>query len=140
MGNAKNNPPFFFHHYLLPPPPLVVLSAPPSPPYAPLPLHSVVLFPLFCHAAAPSALARCHCLLRVSHQSLPSCRQGQGTEKGYVTSWKYNLVRLQELFNEEGCEAKLWLNEDMKPYMYIVDCILRLQLRMVPPQERRYLR
>lgn len=40
--------------------------------------------------------------------------------------WKYNLVRLNELFNEEGCEAKLRLNEDGKPYVtdnsnYIVD-------------------
>ncbi|WCJ43909.1 Ribose 5-phosphate isomerase type A protein [Euphorbia peplus] len=40
--------------------------------------------------------------------------------------WKYNLVRLKELFKEEGCEAKLRLNEDGKPYVtdnynYIVD-------------------
>ncbi|KAJ9185850.1 hypothetical protein P3X46_005437 [Hevea brasiliensis] len=40
--------------------------------------------------------------------------------------WKYNLVRLKELFNEEGCEAKLRLNEAGKPYVtdnsnYIVD-------------------
>ncbi|KDP23651.1 hypothetical protein JCGZ_23484 [Jatropha curcas] len=40
--------------------------------------------------------------------------------------WKYNLVRLKELFNEEGVEAKLRLNEDGKPYVtdnsnYIVD-------------------
>lgn len=40
--------------------------------------------------------------------------------------WKYNLVRLQELFKEEGCEAKLRLGENGKPYVtdnsnYIVD-------------------
>ncbi|KAF2287868.1 hypothetical protein GH714_003035 [Hevea brasiliensis] len=40
--------------------------------------------------------------------------------------WKYNLVRLKELFSEEGVEAKLRLNETGKPYVtdnsnYIVD-------------------
>ncbi|OAY42112.1 probable ribose-5-phosphate isomerase 3, chloroplastic [Manihot esculenta] len=40
--------------------------------------------------------------------------------------WKHNLVRLKQLFNEEGCEAKLRLNEAGKPYVtdnsnYIVD-------------------
>nr|XP_027085056.1 probable ribose-5-phosphate isomerase 3, chloroplastic [Coffea arabica] len=40
--------------------------------------------------------------------------------------WKYNQIRLQELFNEEGVEAKLRLNGDGKPYVtdnsnYIVD-------------------
>lgn len=40
--------------------------------------------------------------------------------------WKYNQVRLQDLFKEEGCEAKLRLDGDGKPYMtdnsnYIVD-------------------
>lgn len=40
--------------------------------------------------------------------------------------WKYNQVRLQELFKEEGCEAKLRLDGDGKPYVtdnanYIVD-------------------
>ncbi|KAJ9180119.1 hypothetical protein P3X46_008401 [Hevea brasiliensis] len=40
--------------------------------------------------------------------------------------WKYNLVRLKELFNEGGVEAKLRLNEAGKPYVtdnsnYIVD-------------------
>ncbi|KAI0501199.1 hypothetical protein KFK09_016142 [Dendrobium nobile] len=40
--------------------------------------------------------------------------------------WQYNLTRLQELFKEEGCEAKLRLDPDGKPYVtdnsnYIVD-------------------
>ncbi|KAL0464203.1 UNVERIFIED_CONTAM: putative ribose-5-phosphate isomerase 3, chloroplastic [Sesamum latifolium] len=40
--------------------------------------------------------------------------------------WNYNLVRLQELFKEEGCEAKLRLDGSGKPYVtdnsnYIVD-------------------
>lgn len=40
--------------------------------------------------------------------------------------WKYNLTRLQELFREEGCEAKLRFDPDGKPYVtdnsnYIVD-------------------
>ncbi|KAL6527445.1 putative ribose-5-phosphate isomerase 3, chloroplastic [Orobanche gracilis] len=40
--------------------------------------------------------------------------------------WNYNLVRLQELFGEEGCQAKLRLDLDGKPYVtdnsnYIVD-------------------
>ncbi|CAI9102691.1 OLC1v1000998C1 [Oldenlandia corymbosa var. corymbosa] len=40
--------------------------------------------------------------------------------------WKYNLIRLQELFKDEGCEAKLRLDGDGKPYVtdnsnYIVD-------------------
>ncbi|XP_020579882.1 probable ribose-5-phosphate isomerase 3, chloroplastic [Phalaenopsis equestris] len=40
--------------------------------------------------------------------------------------WKYNLIRLQELFQEEGCEAKLRLDPDGKPYVtdnanYIID-------------------
>ncbi|XP_042411086.1 probable ribose-5-phosphate isomerase 3, chloroplastic [Zingiber officinale] len=40
--------------------------------------------------------------------------------------WKYNLTRLQELFREQGCEAKLRLDDGGKPYVtdnanYIVD-------------------
>ncbi|PKA64961.1 putative ribose-5-phosphate isomerase [Apostasia shenzhenica] len=40
--------------------------------------------------------------------------------------WKYNQTRLQELFKEEGCEAKLRLDSDGNPYVtdnsnYIVD-------------------
>ncbi|WOL05046.1 hypothetical protein Cni_G13769 [Canna indica] len=40
--------------------------------------------------------------------------------------WKYNQIRLQELFKEEGCEAKLRLDGNGKPYVtdnsnYIVD-------------------
>ncbi|XP_050224350.1 probable ribose-5-phosphate isomerase 3, chloroplastic [Mercurialis annua] len=40
--------------------------------------------------------------------------------------WKYNLIRLKELFKDEGVDAKLRLNDDGKPYVtdnynYIVD-------------------
>ncbi|XP_021773174.1 probable ribose-5-phosphate isomerase 3, chloroplastic [Chenopodium quinoa] len=40
--------------------------------------------------------------------------------------WKYNLKRLQEIFKELGCEAKLRMDGDAKPYVtdnsnYIVD-------------------
>ncbi|KAJ4956295.1 hypothetical protein NE237_013078 [Protea cynaroides] len=40
--------------------------------------------------------------------------------------WKYNLTKLQELFKEEGCEAKLRVDANGKPYVtdnsnYIVD-------------------
>ncbi|KAL2942553.1 putative ribose-5-phosphate isomerase 3 chloroplastic [Bienertia sinuspersici] len=40
--------------------------------------------------------------------------------------WKYNLNRLQEIFKELGCEAKLRMEGDSKPYItdnsnYIVD-------------------
>ncbi|KAE8779476.1 putative ribose-5-phosphate isomerase 3, chloroplastic [Hordeum vulgare] len=48
--------------------------------------------------------------------------------------WKHNQVRLQGLFNEEGCEAKLRLNEDGKPYVtdnsnYIVDLYFKTPIR-----------
>ncbi|XP_048534826.1 probable ribose-5-phosphate isomerase 3, chloroplastic [Triticum urartu] len=48
--------------------------------------------------------------------------------------WKHNQVRLQDLFNEEGCEAKLRLNEDGKPYVtdnsnYIVDLYFKTPIR-----------
>lgn len=48
--------------------------------------------------------------------------------------WKYNLVRLQELFGEEGCEAKLRLGGDGKPYVtdnsnYIVDLYFKTPIR-----------
>ncbi|KQK20638.1 probable ribose-5-phosphate isomerase 3, chloroplastic [Brachypodium distachyon] len=48
--------------------------------------------------------------------------------------WKYNQVRLQDLFNEEGCEAKLRLNEDGKPYVtdnsnYIVDLYFKTPIK-----------
>ncbi|XP_030520770.1 probable ribose-5-phosphate isomerase 3, chloroplastic [Rhodamnia argentea] len=51
--------------------------------------------------------------------------------------WKYNLVRLQELFKEEGCEAKLRLNEDGKPYVtdnsnYIVDLYFKTPIKDGP--------
>ncbi|CAI0432620.1 unnamed protein product [Linum tenue] len=47
---------------------------------------------------------------------------------------KYNLVRLKELFNEEGVEAKLRLNDDGKPYVtdnsnYIVDLYFQTPIR-----------
>uniref|UniRef100_A0A0D9WW42 ribose-5-phosphate isomerase n=1 Tax=Leersia perrieri TaxID=77586 RepID=A0A0D9WW42_9ORYZ len=48
--------------------------------------------------------------------------------------WKYNQVRLQELFNEEGCEAKLRLDEGGKPYVtdnsnYIVDIYFKTPIK-----------
>ncbi|KAK6911407.1 Ribose 5-phosphate isomerase, type A [Dillenia turbinata] len=48
--------------------------------------------------------------------------------------WKYNLVRLQELFKEEGCEAKLRLESDGKPYVtdnfnYIVDLYFKTPIK-----------
>uniref|UniRef100_A0A453MZL2 ribose-5-phosphate isomerase n=1 Tax=Aegilops tauschii subsp. strangulata TaxID=200361 RepID=A0A453MZL2_AEGTS len=48
--------------------------------------------------------------------------------------WKHNQVRLQDLFNEEGCEAKLRLNEDGKPYVtdnsnYIVDLYFKTPIK-----------
>ncbi|MQM04190.1 hypothetical protein Taro_036982 [Colocasia esculenta] len=48
--------------------------------------------------------------------------------------WKYNLTRLQELFKEEGCEAKLRLDGDGKPYVtdnsnYIVDLYFKTPIR-----------
>lgn len=47
--------------------------------------------------------------------------------------WKYNLVRLQELFKEEGVEAKLRLDGD-KPYVtdnsnYIVDLYFKTPIK-----------
>lgn len=51
--------------------------------------------------------------------------------------WKYNLVRLQELFNEEGVEAKLRLDGDGKPYItdnfnYIVDLYFKSPIKDGP--------
>ncbi|XP_043724336.1 probable ribose-5-phosphate isomerase 3, chloroplastic [Telopea speciosissima] len=48
--------------------------------------------------------------------------------------WKYNLTRLQELFKEEGCEAKLRLDGDGKPYVtdnsnYIVDLYFKTPIK-----------
>ncbi|RZC79957.1 hypothetical protein C5167_042533 [Papaver somniferum] len=48
--------------------------------------------------------------------------------------WKYNLIRLQELFKEEGCEAKLRIDADGKPYVtdnsnYIVDLYFETPIR-----------
>ncbi|XP_021891263.1 probable ribose-5-phosphate isomerase 3, chloroplastic [Carica papaya] len=48
--------------------------------------------------------------------------------------WKYNLVRLQELFKENGCEAKLRTDADGKPYVtdnsnYIVDLYFKDPLK-----------
>ena len=48
--------------------------------------------------------------------------------------WKYNLVRLQELFREEGCDAKLRLGDNGKPYVtdnsnYIVDLYFQTPIR-----------
>lgn len=48
--------------------------------------------------------------------------------------WKYNLTRLHELFTEEGCEAKLRLDGDGKPYItdnsnYIVDLYFKTPIK-----------
>ncbi|XP_022897925.1 probable ribose-5-phosphate isomerase 3, chloroplastic [Olea europaea var. sylvestris] len=48
--------------------------------------------------------------------------------------WKYNLLRLQELFKEEACEAKLRLDGDGKPYVtdnmnYIVDLYFKTPIK-----------
>jgi len=48
--------------------------------------------------------------------------------------WKYNLDRLQQLFKEEGCDAKLRLDESGKPYVtdnsnYIVDLYFKTPIR-----------
>ncbi|KAL6504744.1 putative ribose-5-phosphate isomerase 3, chloroplastic [Orobanche hederae] len=48
--------------------------------------------------------------------------------------WNYNLVRLQELFGEEGCLAKLRLDRDGKPYVtdnsnYIVDLYFKTPIK-----------
>ena len=47
---------------------------------------------------------------------------------------KYNLVRLHELFKEKGCEAKLRLNPDGKPYVtdnsnYIIDLYIKTLIK-----------
>ncbi|KAG0467773.1 hypothetical protein HPP92_017101 [Vanilla planifolia] len=47
--------------------------------------------------------------------------------------WKYNLTRLQELFREQVCEAKLRLDADGKPYVtdnsnYIVDLYFKMPI------------
>lgn len=48
--------------------------------------------------------------------------------------WKYNLVRLEGLFKEEGVEAKLRVDADGKPYVtdnsnYIVDLYFKTPIR-----------
>lgn len=48
--------------------------------------------------------------------------------------WNYNLVRLQDLFKEEGVDAKLRLDGDGKPYVtdnsnYIVDLYFKTPIR-----------
>ncbi|KAG7970092.1 hypothetical protein I3843_07G063700 [Carya illinoinensis] len=48
--------------------------------------------------------------------------------------WKYNLIRLQELFKEEGVEAKLRLSENGTPYVtdnsnYIVDLYFKTPIK-----------
>ncbi|KAK7284262.1 hypothetical protein RJT34_19006 [Clitoria ternatea] len=48
--------------------------------------------------------------------------------------WKYNLVRLRDLFKEEGVEAKLRLEENGKPYVtdnsnYIVDLYFKTPIK-----------
>lgn len=48
--------------------------------------------------------------------------------------WKYNLTRLQELFVAEGCDAKLRVDGDGKPYVtdnsnYIVDLYFKTPIK-----------
>lgn len=48
--------------------------------------------------------------------------------------WKYNLIRLQEMFKEEGCNAKLRLDADGKPYVtdnsnYIIDLYYKTPIK-----------
>ncbi|XP_074573114.1 putative ribose-5-phosphate isomerase 3, chloroplastic [Curcuma longa] len=48
--------------------------------------------------------------------------------------WKYNQIRLQELFSEEGCQAKLRLGSAGKPYVtdnsnYIIDLYFETPLK-----------
>ncbi|XP_020594512.1 probable ribose-5-phosphate isomerase 3, chloroplastic, partial [Phalaenopsis equestris] len=48
--------------------------------------------------------------------------------------WKYNTSRLQELFKDEGCEAKLRLDPDGKPFVsdnsnYIVDLYFKTPIQ-----------
>ncbi|KAF3324363.1 putative ribose-5-phosphate isomerase 3 [Carex littledalei] len=48
--------------------------------------------------------------------------------------WKYNLTRLQELFKDEGVDAKLRLDADGKPYVtdnsnYIVDLYFKTPIK-----------
>lgn len=48
--------------------------------------------------------------------------------------WKYNLIRLQELFKEEGVDAKLRLDDNGKPYVtdnsnYIVDLYFKTPIK-----------
>lgn len=48
--------------------------------------------------------------------------------------WKYNLIRLQEMFKEEGCDAKLRLDADGKPYVtdnsnYIIDLYYKTPIK-----------
>lgn len=48
--------------------------------------------------------------------------------------WKYNLIRLQEMFKERGVEAKLRVTPEGKPYVtdnfnYIVDLYFETPIR-----------
>lgn len=48
--------------------------------------------------------------------------------------WKYNLVRLAEMFKAEGCDAKLRVDGDGKPYVtdnsnYIVDLYFKTPIK-----------
>ncbi|KAI6685056.1 hypothetical protein NL676_030969 [Syzygium grande] len=98
--------------------------------------HNVVT-PLCLPLLVPICSTLEMCLSVYMTRAFP-CRQGPGTENlpdffGLYT-WKYNLVRLQELFNEEGCEAKLLLNGDGKPYVtdnsnYIVDLYFKTPIK-----------
>ncbi|XP_071714338.1 probable ribose-5-phosphate isomerase 3, chloroplastic [Rutidosis leptorrhynchoides] len=48
--------------------------------------------------------------------------------------WKYYLIRLQELFKDEGCDAKSRLDDNGKPYVtdnmnYIVDLYYKTPIK-----------
>ena len=49
--------------------------------------------------------------------------------------WKYNLIRLEELFREDSCVAKLRLGDSDKPYVtdnmnYIVDLYIFVEVEL----------
>lgn len=61
------------------------------------------------------------------------CLETQQFSVLIIELWSWQ-VRLQELFKEEGCDAKLRLNEDGKPYVtdnlnYIVDLYLKTPIK-----------
>ncbi|KAI6685046.1 hypothetical protein NL676_030959 [Syzygium grande] len=87
--------------------------------------------PLCASHRSPHLQRPCDASLHRHHQSLPLSTKDRLPKACiilgiYKYTW-YNLVRLQELFNEEGCEAKQLLNGDGKPYV----TELKLHCRLV---------